>query len=164
MLVSTKGRHALRALVDLAEHQAAGYIPLKQIADRQSISEKYLESILSSLVQHGLLLGRRGRGGGYRLARNARRCTVMSVLTLTEGSISAVPCLEGRSTGCHRASRCRTLAMWEGLDSLVRTYLEGVTIADLMRSPKMAIAAPDARQTTARPGEVSVSDDRVQDP
>lgn len=130
-MVSTRGRYALRVMVDLAEHQAQGYIPLKEIAQRQEVSVKYLEGILKSLVQEGLLTGMRGKGGGYRLACPPQQCSVGRVLRLTEGSLAPVACLEDGG-GCPRSAQCRTLPMWRELDTLIDRYLDGVSIADLM--------------------------------
>lgn len=134
MLVSTKGRYALRVLVDMAERQTGGYIPLKEIARRQGISEKYLESILKALVKRGILTGLRGKGGGYRLNRPPEQYTVGEVLRLTEGSLAPVACLDGDAVSCARASECRTFAMWQGLDKAIQAYLDGYTIADLAQS------------------------------
>jgi len=132
MKISTKGRYALRVMIDLAEHQANGYIPLKEIANRQDISEKYLESILKSLVQAGALAGLRGKGGGYRLTKRPDQYTVGGILRLAEGSLAPVACLDGNTNTCSRISECRTLAMWQELDRRVNEYLDGVTIEDLM--------------------------------
>jgi Rrf2 family protein len=132
MLISTKGRYALRLLVDTAENQTNGYVPLKEVAERQQISEKYLESILKVLVQNGILTGVRGKGGGYRLHRPPDQITVGSVLRLTEGSLAPVACLEERSEPCSMMPQCRTYAMWKGLDQLITDYLNNFTIADLM--------------------------------
>ncbi|MCD8331199.1 MAG: Rrf2 family transcriptional regulator [Oscillospiraceae bacterium] len=134
MLISTRGRYALRVLTDLAEHQTDGYIPLKEIAQRQDISEKYLESIIKILVRSGLLAGLRGKGGGYRLNRPPEQITVGSVLQLAEGTLSPVSCLEDNASPCARASECRTLQLWQGLDQVISDYLESKTIADLMRA------------------------------
>ena len=133
MLISTKGRYALRVLIDMAEHQAEGYVPLKEIAQRRGISEKYLESIVKTLVQNGILEGLRGKGGGYRLKSPPDQLTVDRVLRLTEGSLSPVACLESGAAPCARAAVCRTLSMWQGLDRVIREYLNGYTIADLTR-------------------------------
>ena len=133
MLVSTRGRYALRVMIDLAEHQGADYIPLKEIAQRQGISEKYLESIIKLLVKAQLLSGLRGKGGGYKLTRSPEQYTVYSVLLLTEESLAPVSCLENQADPCGRAAECRTLELWQGLDKVIRDYLAGVTIADLMR-------------------------------
>jgi Rrf2 family protein len=131
MLISTKGRYALRVLCDMAEHQADGYVPLKEIAQRQEISEKYLESIIKILVKAGVLAGLRGKGGGYRLNQKPDQITVGAVLRLTEGSLAPVSCLEPGAPPCARAHRCRTLTLWQGLDRVIQEYLESYTIADL---------------------------------
>ncbi len=132
MIVSTRGRYALRVMIDLAEHQTTGYIPLKEIAERQEISEKYLESILKLLVKGKLLTGLRGKGGGYRLNHAPEQYTVWSVLILTEDSLSPVSCLTADAPSCERAAECRTLPMWQKLDDMIRDYFEHITIADLM--------------------------------
>ena len=131
MLVSTKGRYALRVLIDMAEHPSAGYVPLKEIAQRQGISEKYLESIVKALVKGGVLTGLRGKGGGYRLSRPPEKCTVGAVLRAAEGTIAPIACLAEDAPPCARHGECRTLSMWQGLDQVIREYLEGFTIADL---------------------------------
>ena len=110
MLISTKGRYALRVMIDLAEHQADGFIPLKVIADRQEISEKYLESIIKLLVKAKLLNGLRGKGGGYQLTKAPEQYTVGSILRMTEDSIAPVSCLEPDAAACPRAAECRTLS------------------------------------------------------
>lgn len=132
MMISTKGRYALRVMIDLAEHQGEGYLPLKEIATRQEISEKYLESILKVLVQNRLLEGLRGKGGGYRLTKEPSHYTVGSVLRLTEGNFATVACLEPGAGRCSRMADCRTLPMWRELDRRVNEYLDSVTLADLM--------------------------------
>ena len=134
MLVSTKGRYALRVMIDLTEHPAEGFVPLKEIAQRQEISEKYLESIIKLLVKAGLLQGLRGKGGGYRMAVPPERLTVGRVLRLTEGGLSPVACLEESAAPCLRASDCRTLPLWQGLEKVIGEYLDGVTIADLAKT------------------------------
>lgn len=133
MLISTKGRYALRVLIDMAEHQSAGYVPLKEIAQRQDISEKYLESIIKFFVKDGMLVGLRGKGGGYRLSRSPDRYTVGCILRLTEGSLAPVSCLEPGADADARMSEHRTLQLWEGLDRVIYEYLERYTIADLMQ-------------------------------
>lgn len=133
MLISTKGRYALRVMVDLAEHQTDGYIPLREIAQRQDISEKYLESIIKLLVKANLLNGLRGKGGGYRLTKTPDLYTVDGILRLTEDSLAPVACLEPDAAACPRAGHCRTLPMWQGLDKVIHDYLEGITVADLMQ-------------------------------
>ena len=132
MLISTKGRYALRVLVDMAEHQADGFIPLKEIAQRQEISEKYLESIVKELVKHNVVAGVRGKGGGYRLQRAPDQINVEEVLRFMEGSLSPVACLEEGAPPCARSARCRTLEFWRGLDKAIRSYAAGFTLADLM--------------------------------
>ena len=133
MLISTKGRYSLRVMVDLAEHRADGYIPLKTIADRQEISEKYLESIIKLLVRAKLLEGLRGKGGGYRLNKAPDQYSVGSILRLTEESLAPVSCLEPGAAACPRMAACRTLPLWRGLDRLIGDYLDNVTVADLMQ-------------------------------
>ena len=134
MLISTKGRYALRVMIDLAEHQADGFIPLKVIAQRQGISEKYLENIIKLLVKDKLLTGIRGKGGGYRLEKAPEEYTVGSILRITEDSMAPVACLEPGADVCTRAAVCRTLPMWRGLDKLIRDYFENITLADLMHN------------------------------
>lgn len=133
MIVSTKGRYALRVMIDLAEHQSEKYMPLKEIAARQGISEKYLENILKSLVQNGLLQGLRGKGGGYRLTRPADQYRISDILLLTEGNLAPVTCLEPDAAACGRLSECRTYEMWRGLNEVIRDYLDKITLADLAR-------------------------------
>ena len=132
MMISTKGRYALRVMIDIAEHQHDGYIPLKEIAARQEISEKYLEAIVKSLVKERYLTGLRGKSGGYRLTRSPEEYTVGSILRLTEGGLAPVACLEQTAEACPRSQQCRTLALWQGLDKVIHDYLESVTIADLI--------------------------------
>ena len=132
MLISTKGRYALRVLVDIAEHQSESYIPLKEIADRQEISEKYLESITKELVKSRFLVGQRGKGGGYRLSRQPDQINVGEVLSTMEGSLAPVACLEEGAMPCVRASQCRTLDFWRGLDDAIRQYAASYSVADLM--------------------------------
>ena len=134
MLISTKGRYALRVMIDLAEHQADGFVPLKVIAQRQEISEKYLESIIKLLVKAKLLNGLRGKGGGYKLTKAPEQYTVGSILRLTEDSLAPVSCLEQGADACPRAAEFRTLSLWQGLDKVINDYLDNVTIADLMHS------------------------------
>ena len=132
MLISTKGRYALRIMIDLAEHQTEDFISLKGIAQRQEISEKYLESIIRMLVKARVLESLRGKGGGYRLRKSPDQYTVGSILRLTEESLAPVSCLEQNADTCPRARLCRTLPLWQGLDKVIQDYLESVTIADLM--------------------------------
>lgn len=134
MLISTKGRYALRVMIDLAEHQADGFVPLKVIAERQGISEKYLESIIKLLVRAKLLSGLRGKGGGYRLTQAPEQYTAGAILRVTEESLAPVSCLEPGAEVCPRAAECRTLPLWRGLDRVIRDYLDNFTLADLMHS------------------------------
>ena len=131
MMISTRGRYALRILVDLAENQNEGYITLKEAADRQEISEKYLESIVKDLVKAHFVEGVRGRGGGYRLSRPAEEISVLDVLQSADGAIVPVACLEEGSAPCSRAAFCKTLPLWKGLDKVVSDYLSGFTVRDL---------------------------------
>ena len=133
MLISTKGRYALRVLVDMAEHGAEGYIPLKEIAQRQEISEKYLESIVKELVKNEIVAGVRGKGGGYRLRRPPEQINVGDILNYMEGTLAPVACLEHGASPCERAAVCRTLEFWRGLDEAIRNYTTGYSLADLMR-------------------------------
>ena len=133
MLISTKGRYALRVMADLAEHQAEGFIPLKEIAERQNISEKYLESIVKLLVKARLLGSLRGKGGGYKLVKPAEQYSVGSILRLTEATLAPVSCLEQGAEACPRAAECCTLAMWNGLNQVINDYLNNITVADLAR-------------------------------
>ena len=134
MLISTKGRYALRIMIDLAEHQTDEFISLRGIAQRQEISEKYLESIIRMLVKARVVESLRGKGGGYRLKKDPDQYTVGSILRLTEESLAPVSCLAADAETCPRAGNCRTLALWQGLDKVIYDYLESVTIADLMES------------------------------
>ena len=132
-MISTKGRYALRVLVDLAEQNTDRYITLKEIAERQEISEKYLESIVKDLVREGIVEGLRGKGGGYRLARTADEINVLDVLQSADGTLVPVACLEEGSEPCSRAAECRTLPLWEGLNKVVSEYLGGFTLQDLIK-------------------------------
>ena len=134
MLISTKGRYALRVLIDMAEHSGNEYIKLKDIAERQEISEKYLESIVKQLVLNKIVTGLRGKGGGYKLAKAPDEIIVGEVLRFMEGSLAPVACLEENSKTCPRAAECRTLEFWRGLDDTIRRYTDSFTVADLMRS------------------------------
>ena len=141
MLVSTKGRYALRVLIDLARHQGDGRVPLKEVAERQGISEKYLENILSVLVRNDLLSGMRGKGGGYRLTREPEEYTVGEVLRLTEGTIAPVGCLNHDCAVCEHAEGCPTHPLWVELDRRISSYLDAVTIRDLSDGVSVDFAA-----------------------
>ena len=122
MMISTKGRYALRVMIDLAEHNSGGYVPLADIAKRQEISEKYLESIVSMLSKKGLVDALRGKGGGYRLNRAPDQYTVADILYVTEGSMAPVACLEPGAKTCDRAPYCRTLDMWKRLLEVMQPH------------------------------------------
>ncbi len=141
MMISTKGRYALRVMIDLAEHQTEGYTPLKEIAKRQNISEKYLENILKVLVRSQLLEGLRGKRGGYRLTRTPEQYSIGTILSLTEESLAPVACLDSGAPACDMSPRCRTLPMWKKLDQMIRGVLDGITLADLM-DDESGITAP----------------------
>lgn len=132
MMISTKGRYALRFLVDVGQNQGDGYVPLKGAAQRQDISEKYLEIIAKTLVQGGLLNALRGKGGGYRLSRAPGDYSLREVLELTDGPLSPVVCLEDGEKGCKRRVDCPTLPLWQGLDQVICAYMERFTLADLL--------------------------------
>ena len=130
-MISTKGRYALRVLIDLAELGLEDPVPLKDIARRQGISEKYLQHIAKLLVDQGLIVGTSGWGGGYLMARKPEECTVADVLAATEGSLAPVACLACDTVDCNRSDTCKTLPMWQQFDAMTRDYFSGVTIADL---------------------------------
>ena len=138
MMISTRGRYALRVMIDIAEHNTGEYITLKEIAERQEISEKYLENILPALTKAGFLEGLRGKGGGYKLARTSESCTIGSILKLVEGNFVPVACMEHNPNKCHRAYECKTLPMWQQLQAIVDNFFEGITIADLCNQKCMA--------------------------
>ena len=133
MLISSRGRYALRVMIDLAEHDDGAYIPMKEVAQRQDISLKYLERILPILVSAKLVEGLHGKGGGYRLTRKPEDYRISEVLRLTEGDLAPVACLECNAEKCKRTAECRTLPMWMELNRRVNEYLDSVTIADLMK-------------------------------
>lgn len=132
MKISTRGRYAIRVMIDLAEHNTGEYIPLMDIAKRQGISEKYLEAIVGSLSKSGFVLSLRGKRGGYRLAKPPAEYTIASILKITEGAFAPVACLEQTPNSCERAAHCKTLKMWEGLQKLLEDYFEGITVQDLL--------------------------------
>lgn len=130
-MISTKGRYALRVMVDLAEQNSGEFIPLRDIAKRQEISEKYLESILPVLVKNELLIALRGKGGGYKLARSPQSYTVGSILKLVESTMVPVACLECKPNKCARAGTCKTLPMWQKLQNTMDNFFAGITLYDL---------------------------------
>ena len=134
MMVSTRGRYALRVMIDLAEQGGSGYIPMKDIAQRQGLSLKYLERILPVLAKNNIVEGVQGKGGGYRLCRSPEEYTMGEILRLTEGSLAPVSCMDHGTEPCERAADCRTRPLWHGLDKVINEYLDGVTLADLMKT------------------------------
>lgn len=132
MKISTKGRYALRMMIDLAEHQGEGFVSLKDIAARQEISKKYLEQIIPILNRSDFLQANRGSQGGYRLAKAPKAYTVKDILELTEGSLAPVACLDTTPVGCERSETCVTLPLWKGLAEVIENYLDSVTLQDLL--------------------------------
>ncbi|MCR5176551.1 MAG: RrF2 family transcriptional regulator [Anaerovibrio sp.] len=131
-MISTKGRYALRVMLDLAEQASDNYIPLEEIAQRQGISKKYLEIIIKVLVQNHLLEGHRGKGGGYRLTRPPKDYTVGEILALTEERLAIVSCLSSNSEHCERKPFCHTIPMWEKFEQITHDFFFGITLEDLL--------------------------------
>ena len=138
MKISTKGRYALRMLVDLAEYKDDGFIALKDIAKRQNISKKYLEQIVAVLNRPGILNTNRGYQGGYKLAKPAADYTVGDILRITEGGLAPIACLDTEENLCERSSYCSTLFVWEGLHKAIADYLDSVTLQDILEHKKVA--------------------------
>lgn len=132
MMISTRGRYALRVMIDLSEHSDGSYVPMRDIAERQSISLKYLERIVPVLAKNGLLDGVQGKGGGYRLTRHPQEYSVGEILRLTEGDLAPVSCLECGAAPCERTADCRTRPLWSKLQGIIGDYLDSVTVADLL--------------------------------
>lgn len=132
MKISTKGRYALRMLLDLAEHRSNGFTALKDIAQRQNISKKYLEQIVPVLNKSDILITNRGFQGGYKLAQTPDKYTVGDILRLTEGSLAPVSCLEQEPIQCERSAECPTLPVWQGLNRVINEYLDSVTLQDIL--------------------------------
>lgn len=133
-MISTKARYALRVMIDLAEHQDAGYIPLKDIAARQEISEKYLEIIIKILVKGKMLKGLRGKGGGYILTREPSEYIVGDIIELTEGPLAPVACLQPDAEVCNRKDICITLPLWEKYYTLVHDFFFHITLEDVINN------------------------------
>lgn len=133
MMISTKGRYALRVMIDLAEHCNGEYIPMKDVVKRQQVSQKYVERIMTMLSKAGFVEAVHGKGGGYRLNRSPDEYIVGDILRLTEGSLAPVACLECDAEECERADQCRTLPMWRELNDRIADFFDGITIADLMK-------------------------------
>ena len=136
MIVSTKGRYALRVMVCFARRDGEGYIPLKEIAESEGISQKYLESIMTTLSKAGFVDAVHGKGGGYRLNRQPEDYTIGSILKLTEGSLNVASCTTQGAAACSRSECCQALPMWEKLDKMIDDFFEGITLADLLQDTK----------------------------
>ena len=131
-MITTRGRYAIRVMIDLAERGGEGFVPLKDIADRQQISKKYLEIIVKDLVSGGLLIGASGKGGGYRLVRHPEEYSIGEILESMDESLAAVNCLENGALPCPRAAECKTLPLWAEYDKLTRDFFYGKSLADLI--------------------------------
>ena len=133
MKISTRGRYALRFMADLAEHNEEGFIPLKDVSERQAISIKYLEQIAASLSRAGLLESVRGPQGGYKLSKDADAYTVKEILAAAEGSLAPVACLDKKPLKCRLVKNCRTIKLWRGLAKVIDGYLDSISLADLLK-------------------------------
>lgn len=133
MLVSTKGRYALRIMTDLAERNSSEYVAMKEVAESQDISLKYIEKIMPALVSAGLVEGIHGKGGGYRLTRKPEKYTVGEILRCAEGSVAPIACLQCGAEPCPRRDKCRTIGMWTELNDVINDFLDGKTLKDLVK-------------------------------
>ncbi len=131
-MISTRGRYALRVMLDIAANQKEGYVPMKDVANRQGLSLKYLEQIIPSLTKNGLLVGIQGKGGGYRLTRKPDEYKVGEILRLTEKELASVSCLAPGAPECARKKDCKTVAFWEGLDRVMNEYMDSKTLSDML--------------------------------
>ena len=146
MRISTKGRYALRVMIDLEKNGKGEFVKLQELSARQEISEKYLEGILGTLVRGKLLEGARGKGGGYKLKCDPKKCSVWNILSLMETSVAPVACLEKGAEKCDRAKSCVTLPVWKELDSMIRGYLDSVTLDQFLRNmPESNGKIPDGK-------------------
>lgn len=143
MIISTRGRYALRVLVELAEHTENGYLPMKEIAEKQGISLKYLERIIPVLSKNGIIEGVQGKGGGYRLVKSPEECSIGEILRLTEGDLDPVGCSECSGTPCERSYDCRTYPLWQEFYQLVNHYFDSKTLADIIKTD---IETPDIKK------------------
>lgn len=134
MLISTRGRYALRVLIDLAECNGNGYVAMKSVAERQGISLKYLERIIPALVKDGFIEGVQGKGGGYRLKKKPEEIRVGDILRLTEGNLAPVTCLECGAKPCEKSGECRTYPIWKEFHQVINEYFDGITIASIMKT------------------------------
>lgn len=137
MIVSTKGRYALRVMVNFAQRGGNDYVPLKEIAEQEGISQKYLEAIMTTLSKAGFVDAVHGKGGGYRLNRSPKDYTIGGILKLTEGSLSAVSCTSQGAAACSRTECCQAKPMWDRLDKLIDDFFEGITLEDLLSENKL---------------------------
>ena len=133
-MISTRGRYALRVMIDLAEHGGGAFVPMKEVAARQEISLKYIERIMPLLTKENLVEGLHGKGGGYRLCRPPEDYSVGEILRITEGELAPVACLERGAKPCPRAAECRTLPMWKKYYAMTNEFFDGISIADLMKN------------------------------
>ena len=133
-MISTRGRYALRVMIDLAEHGGGDFVPMKEVAARQEISLKYIERIMPLLTKENLVEGQHGKGGGYRLCRPPEDYPVGEILSITEGELAPVACLERGAKPCPRAAECRTLPMWKKYYAMTNEFFDGISIADLMKN------------------------------
>lgn len=135
MKISTRGRYALRVMIDLAEHDSGEFIPLKDISARQTISQKYLESIMTDLSKAGIVTGQHGKGGGYKLSRVPDSYYIGEILRVTEGDLAPIACLDKGAAPCDRSGECRTLPMWKKLYEVINDYFDSVKLSDLIKRP-----------------------------
>ncbi len=136
MMISTRGRYALRVLIDIAEHEEGGYMAMKDVAERQELSLKYLEKILPMLVKAGMIEGVHGKGGGYKLGKNINKYKVIDILRLTEGDLAPVTCLKKGSAHCKRKAHCKTVFMWNKFYDIINKFFGSITIEDLVNDNK----------------------------
>lgn len=132
MLISSKGRYALRIMLELAEHYGEAFIPMKDMAQRQGISKGYIAQIMPILSKNGLVDSIHGKGGGYRLTRPPRECTVGEILHLTEESLAPVSCLQCDAAPCERAAHCKTLPVWRKMEAITNAYIDSLTLQDIL--------------------------------
>lgn len=133
-MISTRGRYALRVMIDIAEHSSGDFVPMKEVAARQEISLKYIERIMPLLTKENLVEGQHGKGGGYRLCRPPEDYPVGEILRATEGGLAPVACLECGAKPCSRAAECRTLPMWQKYYAMTNAFFDGISVADLMQN------------------------------
>lgn len=133
-MISTRGRYALRVIIDIAEHSGGDFVPMKEVAARQEISLKYIERIMPLLTKENLVEGQHGKGGGYRLCRLPEDYSVGEILRATEGGLAPVACLECGAKPCSRAAECRTLPMWQKYYAMTNEFFDGISVADLMQN------------------------------